>query len=265
MTSPQRFLDIADALETELQSVPVGSRVPSEHALAARFSVSRPTARAALEELQRRMLVRRVQGLGTFRRGRVDYVIAPDVPPSFTETVRRAGARASVRLRSVSVRRAVEQERRHLGLGVGAAIWVVERLYLVNGEPAGFATGVLPQRRLPGLDRALTIPEGAATGSLHRLLRRRYGHEVVRARYRLGFEVPPPRVANELTGGDRGPLWLAESTNRVRGGEPIEYARTYLRPDVLNVVFEIGEPAETAPRAGARPHEAGPDESRERA
>lgn len=236
MTRAQRFLDIANEIEGELQGVPVGSRVPSEHALAARFQVSRPTARAALEELQRRMLVRRVQGLGTFRRGRVDYVIGPGVPPSFTETVRRAGARADVQLRSVTVRRAVEQERRHLDQPAGTAIWVVERLYHVNGEPAGFATGVLPQRSLPGLDRTLT-----EAASLHRLIRRRYGHEVVRARYRLGYEVPPLRVANELTGGDRGPLWLAESTNRIRGGPPIEYARTYLRPDVLNVVFEIEE------------------------
>ena len=236
MTSAQRYLEIADVLETELAHVPVGARVPSEHTLATRFAVSRPAARAALQELERRLLVRRVQGAGTFRRGRVGYAISVTTPPSFTETVRRAGAEPGSRLITCEARRAAEPERARLGLPPGTAVWMVERAFTVNGETAGFATSVLPRRLLPGLDRELTDDT-----SLHTVLRRRYGLTVVRHRYQLGFDVPPPRIAEHLNGGDRGPIWLAESLNRAAVGPFIEVSRTYMRPDVLNVVFELGE------------------------
>ena len=88
---------------------------------------------------------------------------------------------------------------------------------------------------LIGLDRELDD-----SASLHTVLRRRFGLTVVRQRYRIGFDVPPQRIADHLSDGDRGPVWLAESINRAAGG-PVEYARTYLRPDVLDVAFEIGE------------------------
>jgi DNA-binding GntR family transcriptional regulator len=236
MTSEQRYLEIADALETELARVPVGARVPSEHALAARFAVSRPAARAALQELERRLLVRRVKGAGTVRRGRVEYVVSAAVPPSFSETVRRAGAEPGCRLIACDVRRAAEPERAQLGLPAGAAIWAVERVFTVNGEAAAYATSMLPRRPLLGLDRELTD-----NVSLHEVLRRRYGLTVVRHRYRIGFDVPPPVIAEHLAAGDRGPVWLAKSLNRAVGGPPMEYARTYLRPDVLDVTFEIEE------------------------
>ncbi|WP_214319799.1 GntR family transcriptional regulator [Nonomuraea sediminis] len=236
MTSTQRYLEMADVLEAELLHVPVGAQVPSEHVLADRFRVSRPAARAALQELERRLLVRRVQGVGTFRRGRVEYVVSASVPPSFSDTVRMAGAEPGSRLLSCGVRRAVEQERARLCLPTGAAVWSVERVFSVNGEVAAYATSVLPRKPLLNLDREL-----GDEVSLHRVLRRRYGLTVTRSRYRISLDVPPPGIADHLTGGNRSALWLAESVNRTAGGPPVEYARTYLRPDVLDVAFEIAE------------------------
>ncbi|HEY3681777.1 MAG TPA: GntR family transcriptional regulator [Streptosporangiaceae bacterium] len=231
---------IADELETELRDVPVGARMPSEHVLAARFAVNRSTARAALGELERRSVVRRVPGFGTFRRGPLTYVVGPHTPPSFSVGVRRGGGRPGHRLVTCVPRRAVALEREHLDLGAGAVVWLVERVFLVNGEPAGFATSVLPHRGLPGLDRAL-----ADADSLHAVLRRRYGITTTRAVYRLGWADAPARVAHALGSpedADRGGLWLAESVNRAGGGDRVEYSRTYMRPDILNIVFEMEEP-----------------------
>jgi DNA-binding GntR family transcriptional regulator len=45
---------------------PADSRVPSENQLAARFGVSRVTARQAIQILQREGLVRRIRGSGTY-------------------------------------------------------------------------------------------------------------------------------------------------------------------------------------------------------
>jgi GntR family transcriptional regulator len=45
---------------------PVGSRIPSEHKLAAAFGIGRPTARQATDVLVRKRILVRKRGAGTF-------------------------------------------------------------------------------------------------------------------------------------------------------------------------------------------------------
>lgn len=65
----------------------------SEHAIIRRYGVGRASVRVALQELQRRLLVRRVRGAGTFVNRRIDYVISQRRRPSWHGTVTAAGAR----------------------------------------------------------------------------------------------------------------------------------------------------------------------------
>ena len=57
-----RYQTIANLLEQELALLEPGTQVASEHELAKRFGMNRLTAKAALEELERRYLVRRSKG-----------------------------------------------------------------------------------------------------------------------------------------------------------------------------------------------------------
>jgi len=59
-----RYLQIADAIRHELRDE--GERIPSEHTLCARFKVSRPTIRQALEVLVQEGRLYRHAGRGTF-------------------------------------------------------------------------------------------------------------------------------------------------------------------------------------------------------
>jgi len=88
-----RYLEIADELATELRGAAPGAKVDGEHGIGRRFGVGRAAARAALQELERRLLVRRVQGAGTFVNRRIDYTISHDRRPSWHETVAAAGGR----------------------------------------------------------------------------------------------------------------------------------------------------------------------------
>src|ERR1043165_6310961 len=59
-----RYLQIAEALRRELRGE--GERIESEHQLCARFDVSRPTIRQALDVLVQEGLLYRHAGRGTF-------------------------------------------------------------------------------------------------------------------------------------------------------------------------------------------------------
>jgi len=72
VSTSTRYLEIADRLAAELVGCAPGTRVASEPELADRFGVGRAAARSALQELERRLLVRRVQGAGTFVNRRID-------------------------------------------------------------------------------------------------------------------------------------------------------------------------------------------------
>lgn len=62
------YRQLADALREGIRrgEYPAGSRIPSEHELAARFGIGRPTVRQATELLIRQHLLKRRRGAGTF-------------------------------------------------------------------------------------------------------------------------------------------------------------------------------------------------------
>lgn len=131
------YLEIAATLGDQLSAAPTGAQVPSEHALMAAHGVSRPTARAALQELQQRYLVRRVRGSGTFVNRRIDYVIGAHVPPSGTATFARSGVTAGHRVLGVSVTTAHDEVARRLDVTAGdAVIVVVRRVRVGDAWPA---------------------------------------------------------------------------------------------------------------------------------
>src|SRR5215469_15548454 len=110
------YLAVSDELEQQLHGAAPGDPVASETELARRYGVSRLTARAALQELERRHLVRRVQGRGTFVLRRIDYRIAPDGPASFTDILAAAGVDASTTNEGISTRVGTVAERSALAL-----------------------------------------------------------------------------------------------------------------------------------------------------
>lgn len=86
-----RSRDVADVLAGEIRELPVGTRIISEHQIMSRFGVGRAVARAALDHLASRYLVRRTQGAGTFVHRRLDYVISRERAPSLHQEATAAG------------------------------------------------------------------------------------------------------------------------------------------------------------------------------
>lgn len=126
----------------ESQGLQPGDMLPSEAELQARFGVSRATIRQALATLERRGLVERQQGRGTF-------VTIPTMERSlpeltgFSEHVRSTAMRPSSELIEYAVVAArIEGDSRHFPDGTELAR--VVRLRYANEVPVGLHTAYLP-------------------------------------------------------------------------------------------------------------------------
>jgi GntR family phosphonate transport system transcriptional regulator len=227
VTQRRTVASISAQLEAEFGELPAGTRLPSEQTLAERFDIGRGAARGIVDGFQRRGLIRRAASAGTYWLGSREITIAPNSIPSFGAAVRKRGDRPGYQLLANQSRRAAKLEQDYLGLGAGSTLWVVRRLFEVNGEPVGFASSVLPHAPLPALDRSLED-----VGSVYQTLGGRYGLTVRRGWQRIRRVQPPPAIrdAMRLT-EDHDDIWLVQSLNETTAGQPIEYARTYIRAD----------------------------------
>jgi DNA-binding GntR family transcriptional regulator len=230
------YLSLADELEQVVTAAPPGTRVASEYELVESHAVSRLTARAALQELERRHLVRRVRGAGTFVARRIEYRISADMVPSWSETVRRAGGEPHSEILDIASVRASAEVSRALDLGPGARVTTMTRLGWVDGEVASLGTTSLPTALVPGLAGALT-----SGGSLFHVLRDRYGLRPERLWSDAQLDTVPADVALELGYEGRPQAWALRSCNRCADlGRPIELSHSWMRADVFRVVFELG-------------------------
>ena len=159
-----RYFVIEQALRERIATLSPGDPLPSDAMLCREFSVSRMTARNAVQRLTQEGLVDRVPGRGTFvaeppAHRSVDNLL------SFSEQMRRRGQTASAEHVDVRERPASDEEARALELAAGAGVVVLRRLRRADGVPVAAETAVLPGR--------LAAPIRSAdwrTASLHELL-----------------------------------------------------------------------------------------------
>ncbi|TDD96048.1 GntR family transcriptional regulator [Actinomadura rubrisoli] len=152
----------------EQDRLPVDAPVPSEREMCRTYGVSRMTVRQAVDQLVAEERLRRIPAKGTFvARPKVQM---PKELVSFTEDMRALGLRpGSVDLAS----RTIEADARLaalFGAGPGAAVHVLERLRLADGEPMAVERSHIPASLAPGL-----FDRRPPDTSLFDVLEREYG------------------------------------------------------------------------------------------
>ena len=231
-----KYREIADRLAAELAEVPPGVRVAGEYETAERFGVGRATARSALQELERRTLIRRIPGVGTFTARRIDYPISPSVSPSWSETVRRSGAEPRSIVRSCEPAAPPSAIALALEVSEDEPCQLLKRQSYTDGVVAAWGEEWVPVSVVPELKAATRV-----TDSQHRILRDVARSEPQRAWSRASAEVADPETARELGCGVGDPVWLVESLN-VDGptGRPLCFTRRWMRADAVRLIFETG-------------------------
>lgn len=219
-----------------LRTLPPGSPIPTERALATQFDVSRTTVRQALAELTVEGRLHRVQGKGTF-------AAEPKVAwrlqlSSYTEDMRAQGRQPASRLLELDEQPADAELARLLDIRPGAKVLRLRRLRLADSEPMAIETTHLALGRFRGLRRY--IEPG---GSLYQVLRERFGVEFGHAEETIETALASPEEA-ELLGADVGlPMLLLSRHSFDRDGRPVEWVRSIYRGDRYKFVATLNPPS----------------------
>nr|WTB33478.1 GntR family transcriptional regulator [Streptomyces sp. NBC_00830] len=235
MANRSRYAEIAEVLAAEIADQPVGTKIASEHEIAARFKVSRAAARAAVQELEGRFLVRRVRGAGTFVNRRIDYVLSQRKAPSMHQTVREAGGELRTVVRDVRRIALIGEPAARLEREEGSEAHLLSRQSYINGLLNGWSQEWIPADLLTELSTAVHAVE-----SLDTILRQMCGVAPVRAWCRVSSVLPDPVVAEGLETDHNRPVWLVESISRdADTGKAVMCSSTWSRQDSTRLVVEL--------------------------
>jgi len=211
--------------------LPPHSKLPTERSLAEQFSVSRMTARRALDQLQTEQRVYRVQGAGTFV---ADPPITKTVElTSFSEDMIRRGFAPGARLLLADVHPAGTDLGFHLAISPAAEVTCIERIRTADGTPMCLERCYLPTELVPDL------PKERLSGSLYALLEGTYGLVVAAAEQKVRAVVLSEADAALLEVAPYSSALLVERTGFDARRRPIERAVSVYRGDRYAYEFTL--------------------------
>ena len=244
---PLKHTQIAQALGEEIRTGRVrhGRRLPGEKALAARFSVSRNTVRAALQELSR-------EGMIATRSGKGSYVIFDGRPLDgqlgWARSLQAQGIRSEITV--LRIERVSETEEAVPGAAerggasdrmrhpaTGSDLIAIDRVRRIVGGPA-----VSYERsRVPAIPALADLPvRGLVDGSITQTVVAA-GLLIHSAEQWMGAR-PLTAAEAEVLGREPGELFLyATRVTRTRKGELVERVEAVLDPAYFELHFQLDQ------------------------
>ena len=224
-----RRTEVKERLRELIRQRRPGEVLPSERALSEEFGVSRPTLRAAMDDLARDGLLVREHGRGTFTRK-----ISQELTPIGDFTVPPAEGTWSSRVVTFGVQPAGARLGQRLEVSPGHVLLAVTRIRIVENAPMAIEHILIPDALVPGISRA-----DFETGSLYALLGMRY--EIVAT---TAVQITEPTVTDasesELLGvPEYAPALLFERTTRDAAERVFEYTRSIYRGDRYRITSHL--------------------------
>ncbi|MEU9354196.1 GntR family transcriptional regulator [Streptomyces griseoloalbus] len=242
---------VRDAILELIEARSPGDAIPSERSLCAQLGVSRPTLRAAVDELV-------VAGLLVREHGRGMFVAAEKITQELVSernafTLPRAGGVWTSRVLEFRTLPAGPRMGRRLRISPAARIRYVARLRLVDGTPMAIEHLHVPADLVPDLTR-----EELERGDLYEHFRDRHGVQVGEAVQSIEPTVVTRAEADLLDVPELSPALLFERLTTDTGDRPVEYVHSLYRGDRYRIVsrLSLGPPRGTAaplPREGHHP------------
>ena len=229
-----RYLQIVEDLLDRIERGDLAptDRLASERALAEEFSVNRRTLRNALDVLERRGLLERRQGSGTFVTSPRFERKAAELFP-FTESIRHRGFEPGskiISLQRLSVSPSVAEQ---LELAETDEVWRFHRLRSVNDEPFLVETFSVSTALAPEID-AFDLSER----SFYEILENEYGIVVDQAKLSLEAVAISEFEAELLRVPIGSPAMLERHIAFDTSGQPIDYGYDVYRGDRVRFITD---------------------------
>ncbi|MBB5897213.1 GntR family transcriptional regulator [Kutzneria kofuensis] len=208
-----------------------GTGLASERDLAQQLGVSRPTVRAALDELTRDGFLVRQRGRGTFTS---PHKVTQELAGSAGMTVPPAEGDWTSWVVTFDVSPALPPTAARLELDAGDPALRVTRVRLVDDEPIAIERLELPAAIVPGLQ-----PSDMESGNFYRLLRERFGVRVSEAVQSIEPSFTNPEQAELLDVPVYSPLLQIERTTRDTTGRVVEVTRSVYRGDRYRITSTL--------------------------
>ncbi|WP_433172032.1 GntR family transcriptional regulator [Actinoallomurus sp. CA-150999] len=208
-----------------------GTSLASERELAMTLGVSRPTIRAAIDDLVQSGLLVRRHGRGTFTS---PQKITQELSGNTGLAAPPAQGTWSSRVIDFTTTPAGWSRASRLNINPDDEVLRVTRVRLVDAEPIAIERLELPAALVPGL-----TPEDMETGNFYQLLRQRYGINVTQAVQTLEPSVTNPEQADLLDVPPYFPIMHIQRTTQDDTGRTIEYAQSAYRGDRYRITTKL--------------------------
>lgn len=212
---------------------PFGSLIPTEQEVGAQFSVSRITARRALDELAQAGLVERRRRTGT----RVIHrSVSPTVEADLNQAVEALitpGHNTRLQLLEETVEKADPVVAARLRLEEGAKVVRVVGVRQFEGAPLGEIVSWVPVRYKNALNHQGIIEKSIIT------LLREAGVKVGGAQQTIEARVADPHLADRLAIEARAPLLRIERLVEDDTGQPVQLTVAHYRADRYRISHDL--------------------------
>lgn len=228
-----------------------GDAIPSERSLCARLGVSRPTLRAAVNELVGNGLIVREHGRGMFVAPAkiTQEMVSEQRPFALPQAI---GVWSSSVLEFATVPAGARVGRR-LHVSPASKITYVARLRLVDGQPMAIEYLHVPVDRVPGLSR-----EDVASDCFYDRLQEHHGIEVTEAVQTIEPTVTSEAEARLLEVPEFSPALLFERLTNDSAGRPVEYVHSIYRGDRYRIMSRLAlDPASRGRTVSGHEHHPG--------
>jgi DNA-binding GntR family transcriptional regulator len=237
---------LADRMAAALVHREPGWRLPRRSALARRYNVSLTEIDAAIADLARRSLVRRLPDGQLYRASPADYWIPVEGAGGLGTRLDPMGITITCQTRHASRREAPQDVAWALGLAAGAPIRVVRCVWSAAGEPAAVSTAYL--RGTAGDENGqadLAAPEDApGLSSFDAVLR----NELPAAAVSVELSPPQPAVARSLRLSPGQPvITVTVRFDDPATGSPVGLTVVMLKPELFRVAIDTTEVQVSAP------------------
>ncbi len=233
---------LADRIAAALVHREPGWRLPRRSALARRYNVSLTEIDAALGDLARRSLVRRLPDGLLYRASPADYWIPLEGVAGLGTRLDPMGAAIACQTRHVSRREAPQDVAWALRLPSGAAVRVVRCVWVSEGDPAAVSTAYL-NRPLADED---TEPDQEADQGLSSFGSLRTARPA--AAVSVEMSPPQPSIARSLRLSPGQPvITVTIRFDDFATGEPAGLTVVMLKPELFRVAIDTTEAPVTTP------------------